>query len=223
MTMPYLTIWLSKLLLVFSSLFALVDPFAIIPTFLALTKSDSDEKIKSIIKRACITGAEILIFFELFGNLVFFLLGIKLNAFKVAGGILLFLTSIDMLKAKDIDDKYHPEMANSDQKPDISIVPLAIPLLSGPGAITSIMVFSNEDKSNFLDRTTVSLTAIILVFLLSYFILKYSSKIKYVMGTAGISVLQRIMGIMLSAISLQMIVEGIIELIKSNMHNMVPI
>jgi multiple antibiotic resistance protein len=216
--MSFIFGWVSKYILVFTSLFAIVDPFAIIPTFLVLTKNNSDQKVKIIIKRACIAGAEILIFFQLFGSLVFFLLGIKLDAFKVAGGILLFLSSLDMLKAKDLDETYHTEVENAVDKVDISIVPLAIPLLSGPGAITSIIVFSNEDKGGFIERTSVSICAVISVFVISFYILKYSSKIKNLLGTAGISVMQRIMGILLSAISLQMIIEGISVLVKNYIH-----
>ncbi|WP_413560822.1 MarC family protein [Bdellovibrio sp. HCB209] len=215
--MEYAWVLGTKFLLVFSSLFVIVDPFAIIPTFLALTKNTPKQNLEKIIRTACMTGAEILIFFQLFGNAVFHLLGIKLDAFKVAGGVLLFLTALDMIKAKELDQTYSSEVSEAEDKRDISIVPLAIPLLAGPGSITSVIVFSNDPQGTFVENTAISITSIILVFVLSYIVLKYSLWIKTFLGKSGISVMQRIMGILLAAISLQMIVEGLVALFKSAM------
>lgn len=204
----------TRFMLIFSSLFVIVDPFAIVPTFLSLTKRLDKAEIESVIRRACLTGAEVLVFFHLFGLIIFQVLGIQLEAFKIAGGILLFFTAMDMLKARDMDDRYPTEVENADTKTDISIVPLAMPLLAGPGAITSVIVYSNDAKSTFVENTIISILAISLVFLLSYFVLKYSIWIKNFMGKSGIAIVQRVMGILLAALSVQLIVEGAAFLVK---------
>lgn len=204
----------SKFFLAFTSLLIIVDPIAIVPTLLGLTRNYSEEEFEKVVRRACLIGAEVLIFFQLFGVLLFSLLRIDLNAFKVAGGVLLFLTALDMLKAKNADQKYPSEVDDAQEREDISVFPLAMPLLAGPGAITSVMVYSNDPTSSFFENTGIALVSIGLTFILSYYCLKYSSKIKTMLGQSGISVLQRVMGILLAAISLQLMTEGLTLLVK---------
>lgn len=206
----------TKFLLAFSSLFVIVDPIGIVPTFIALTNNYSEDAARKVIYRACLIGAGVLVFFQIFGNLVFQSLNISLDAFKAAGGILIFMTAMEMLKAKDADEKYTPEVSQAEDREDISIVPLAMPLLAGPGAITSVIVFSNESHSSsypWVLSSLLSLAVIIVVFFLSYWILRSSQFIKKWLGKPGISVLQRVMGILLAAIAIQLIVEGIAPLV----------
>jgi multiple antibiotic resistance protein len=206
----------TKFLLAFSSLFVIVDPIGIVPTFLALTHNYSEAAARKIIYRACFIGAGVLVFFQLFGNLVFQSLHISLDAFKAAGGLLIFMTAFEMLKAKDSEEKYSPEVSEASEREDISIVPLAMPLLAGPGAITSVIVFSNESHASeypWILSSLLSLAVIIVVFVLSYWILRSSHLIKRWLGKSGISVLQRVMGILLAAIAIQLVVEGIAPLV----------
>ncbi len=204
----------SKFFLAFTSLLIIVDPVAIVPPLLGLTRDYTEEEFEKVIRRACLIGAEVLIFFQLFGVLLFSLLGIDLNAFKVAGGVLLFMTALDMLRAKNADEKYPGEVGEKRSRADISVFPLAMPLLAGPGAITSVMVYSNDPTSSFFENTGIALVSITLTFLLSYYCLKYSNKIKTILGDSGISVLQRVMGILLAAISFQLMTEGLTLLVK---------
>lgn len=203
----------TKFLLAFISLFMIVDPIGIVPTILSLTRGYSEADTEKVIKRACLIGAEVLIFFQLFGNFLFGFMHIDLNAFKVAGGILLFMTAWDMLKAKNADEKYPSEVHEAVERDDISIFPIAMPLLAGPGAITSVIVYSNDPKGSFVENSIVSIFAIALTFFLAFFIFKYSTKIKKLLGQSGISVLQRVMGILLAALSLQLIIEGSTSLV----------
>jgi len=212
----------TKFLLAFSSLFVIVDPVGIVPTFLALTNNYSEEAARKVIYRACLIGAGVLIFFQLFGNLVFQSLHISLDAFKAAGGILIFMTALEMLKAKENQQKYSTEVSEAEEREDISIVPLAMPLLAGPGAITSVIVFSNETETYhtypWILSSILSLAVIIVTFVLSYWILRYSHFFKRWLGKAGISVLQRVMGILLAAIAIQLIVEGIAPLVHKILY-----
>jgi multiple antibiotic resistance protein len=206
--MEYLLIIGSKFALAFVSLFMLVDPFGIVPTVLSLTRGYSELDTEKIIKRACLIGAQVLIFFQLFGNFLFGFLHIDLNAFKIAGGILLFLTALDMLKAKGAKEKYPSEVDHAEERDDISVFPIAMPLLAGPGSITSVIVYSNDPKGSFIENSITSIASIILTFFFAFYILKYSNKIKKLLGQSGISVLQRVMGILLAAMSMQLIIEG---------------
>lgn len=204
-----------RFLLIFSSLFVIVEPFGVIPTFLSLTKKLEAERTKKVVLKATLFGAVVLVFFSLFGNYVFQLLQINLSAFKAAGGILLFLTALDMLRARNEDRNCSPsEKASGQEGHDISFVPLGMPLLTGPGAITSVMVFSKDHSENHAYHFLIILLAIASVFTISYFVLKYSAKVKLIMGESGMTVVQRLMGLLLAAISLQFIIEGSLKLIK---------
>ena len=212
----------TKFLLDFSSLFVIVDPIGIVPTFLALTHNYSEEAARKIIYRACFIGAGVLIFFQLFGNLVFQSLHISLDAFKAAGGILIFITAFEMLKAKEPEQKYPSEVSQAEEREDISIVPLAMPLLAGPGAITSVIVFSNQTEAHptypWVLNSVLSLAVIVVTFVLCYWILRYSHFFKKWLGKGGISVLQRVMGILLAAIAIQLMVEGIAPLVHKILY-----
>ncbi|MCO5114344.1 MAG: MarC family protein [Bdellovibrionaceae bacterium] len=198
----------TKFMLAFISLFMIVDPLGTGPVVLSLTRNYSAADTERIIKRACLIGAQVLIFFQLFGNFLFGFLHIDLNAFKIAGGLLLFMTAWDMIKAKTAGEKYPSEVHEAVERDDISIFPIAMPLLAGPGAITSVIVYSNSPDSSFLENSLVSILAIVLTFFLAFQIMRYSNKVKKLLGQSGIAVLQRVMGILLASLSLQLITEG---------------
>src|ERR1039458_1242290 len=134
-------------LVAFSAILFVVDPVAAVPIFIVMTEHDSEAKRRGMARRACMVAALVLVFFALGGGVLFKLLGVTLAAFKIAGGILLMLTALDMLanhtsatktSAEEIDEGAH--------KDDIAIVPLAMPLLAGPGAIATVMVLSAQSK-----------------------------------------------------------------------------
>jgi multiple antibiotic resistance protein len=199
----------SRFFLIFTTLFVIVDPIGIVPTFLALTKDQDKEQLSQTIWKACLVGALTLVFFTFLGGPLFKFLNLNLNAFKVGGGLLLLLTALDMLRARNKDCRCSPtELAAGHGRDDVSVVPIAIPLLAGPGAITSVVVFSFDHTTEHALHSTLILAAITLVFLISFLVFRSAGWIGKLLGKSRISVLQRIMGLLLAALSLQLMVEG---------------
>jgi multiple antibiotic resistance protein len=205
---------INRFILVFTGLFVVVDPFAAVPVIVSLTAEDDHLEVKRIARRACLFGAAILLFFACFGTGVFRFLQIDLNAFRAAGGLLLLQTALGMLRNK-------PRFAESGsqdasvEKDDLSVVPFATPLLSGPGAITSVVVFSTGPAAESAGYLAVLAAAIIVVFLLAFLILRSAVPIKRFLGRSGIKVVQQMMGLLLAALSLQFIAQGLVPLVKS--------
>src|SRR5258708_11468042 len=131
--------WLSFSLLSLSAIFFVVDPIGVVPIFMARTRNDAPEKRKDMELRASVAAFFILATFAVAGTLIFRVFGVTLGAFKVAGGILLLLTSIEMLRAQQVRTKTTPEEEQEGaEKEDVAIFPLAIPLLAGPGSIATV-------------------------------------------------------------------------------------
>ena len=163
--------------------------------------------------RACLVGGGLLVFFALFGALIFKVFGVTLSAFRVAGGILLLITALDMLRGRMSQTKTSPaEEQESAQKEDVAVVPLAMPLLAGPGSIATVMVLVSIGKG-LLAEVPV-LVSIVLTFVASYYILRGARIVLRVLGQSGVAILQRLMGLILAAISVQFIAEGSRELIR---------
>jgi len=204
---------LSRFILVFTGLFVVVDPFAAVPVIISLTADDDATEVKRIARRASLFGAAILLFFACFGTAVFRFLQIDLNAFRAAGGLLLLQTALGMLRNK-------PKAADTDrgaglERDDLSVVPFATPLLSGPGAITSVVVFSTDHGADSLAQLGILALAVLLVFLAAYVVLSSAVPIKRFLGRSGINVVQQMMGLLLAALSLQFITQGLVPLVKS--------
>lgn len=206
----------ARFILVFSSLFVIVDPIAAVPVFAALTSRHSKVEISRIALRATVFGSAVLIFFSLFGVWIFRFLQIDMNAFKAAGGLLLLLTALDMLRAKsDRCAQCSPEeLASPSERDDISFVPVALPMLAGPGAITSTVVFSTDHLDGHLVQFLILLAAIAMTFGISFVLLRASGFIKNWLGHSGISVTQRVMGLLLAALSLQFLTQGLSPLLN---------
>jgi multiple antibiotic resistance protein len=202
---------LSFSLVAFSAVFFVVDPLGVVPIFLAVTAGDSPEKIRSTAFRASITAFGLLTFFALFGTLIFKVAGISLGAFRVAGGILLLITGLDMLRARQSETRTSPEEeAEASRKEDVAIVPLAVPLLAGPGAIATVMVLMSRGSGVFTAVPVLAAVAVTCV--ASYFILRAASLVLRVLGQSGVAILQRVMGLILAAIAVQFVAEGVREL-----------
>ena len=209
--MEYINI--SFFLLTFSSLFTLINPIGITPILLSITKDLDDNEYTGIIKKGIIVAYLILFIFSLMGSLIFEFYGITINAFMIAGGILFFRSSIDMIEAKVPRSSSTPkETEEAEDKEDISITPIGIPLIAGPGAITSVMLLSSQAISTG-DKLILHFN-IILTLLLTFVILLLGKKISKRIGTTGIRIIQRIMGLILLVISIQFIINGIIPLMN---------
>ncbi|HMK72263.1 MAG TPA: MarC family protein [Myxococcaceae bacterium] len=198
-------------LVALSAVFFVVDPLGVVPIFLAVTAGDSPEKMRSTALRASLTAFGLLVFFAVFGTLLFKVAGISLGAFRVAGGILLLVTGLDMLRARPTELKTSPEEeAEATEKEDVAIVPLAVPLLAGPGSIATVMVLMSRGKGVVV--AVPVLLAVTVTCVASYLILRAASLVLRVLGQSGVSILQRVMGLILAAIAVQFMAEGVREL-----------
>jgi multiple antibiotic resistance protein len=205
---------INRFILVFTGLFVVVDPFAAVPVIISLTADDDPSEVTRIAGRASLFGAAILLFFACFGTAVFRFLQIDLNAFRAAGGLLLLLTALGMLRNKPKSAAAGPG-ADAPEKDDLSVVPFATPLLSGPGAITSVVVFSTGPGAGASGYLAVLALAVVLVFLAAYWVLRSAVPIKRMLGRSGMNVVQQMMGLLLAALSLQFIAQGLVPLVKS--------
>ena len=197
----------------FAAVFFVVDPFGVVPTFLAITARDPG-KARQMALRACLVGCGLLLFFALFGGLIFKVFAVTLSAFRVAGGILLLITSLDMLRGPTSQTKTSSEEElEGAQKEDVAVVPLAMPLLAGPGAIATVMVLMSRG-TGILTAIPV-IISIALTFVASYYLLRAAGLVQRLLGQTGVSILQRLMGLILAAIAVQFIAEGGHDLISS--------
>lgn len=198
-------------LLALSSIFFLVDPFAAIPSFIALTEGADARGHRRMAWRASLTCFIVLTAFALAGQYIFSLFGIKLPAFELAGGLILLMIGMDMLQAKrSPTQERSDETEEAAQKDDASIVPMGIPMLAGPGAISSVMVLVGESQ-NWWQMGAV-LLSIAVTALASYGVLVGADRIRRVLGETGIRILVRIMGLLLVALAMQFFVNGLTEL-----------
>ncbi|MBI3563962.1 MAG: NAAT family transporter [Elusimicrobia bacterium] len=194
--------------LTFGSLFAIVDPFAAIPTFLAMTANDTAEQRRRMARTACITCAGVMGAFALLGPAIFKMFGITLPAFQVAGGLVLLLSALDMLRAQKSPLKETPEeVAEGMSKDDIAITPLAVPLLAGPGAITTSIVLAG--RATTLPHKVVFFTLIALVALLSYWTLTVAAESAKRLSSTILNIITRLMGLLLAAIGVQFILSAL--------------
>ncbi len=196
------------LLLVFTSVLFIVDPFAAVPTFLAMTERDSPAQRRLLAKRGAWTCAITLIAFALGGSLIFRIFSITIGAFKIAGGVLIGLNALDMVQGRRSQQRETPaERAEGIQKEDIGIIPLGVPMLAGPGAISTVMVLALGSKGALLTASVyVSIT---LTALISFYVLAAASLVERRLGQTGMRILTRLMGLVLCAIAVQFIIDGI--------------
>ena len=197
--------------LALSSIFFLVDPFAAIPSFIAITEGTDAARRRRMALKASLTCFIVLTAFALAGQLIFRMFGITLPAFEIAGGLILLLIGIDMLEAKrSPTQESTPETAEAAEKEDAGIVPLGIPMLAGPGAISSVMVLVGQapDKWHMLAILgSIAITAVA-----SFWVLAGADKLRRVLGETGIRILVRIMGLLLVALAMQFFVNGLTDL-----------
>ena len=189
--------------------FVVIDPFGTTPIFMSLTKhQNAKEKVKSAFE-GVLTATIILIFFSIVGNFLLSYLNISLGAFKIAGGIILFIISLEMLfdKRQERKEKDIENVSNN-----IAIFPLAIPLLSGPAAITSVIVIVSQFGDNLTYQLigTFSLVVVMLITFILFFIV---SKFQQFINKKVINVFSRVIAIILAGLSIQYIIDGVISLI----------
>lgn len=189
----------------FTTLFVVIDPFGTTPIFVALTQDmDAKTRRKTAI-RSCLTAVFILIAFAAFGEALLGFVGISMAAFRVAGGALLFLTALDMLF--DRRTKRREDRAEEEEHPDPSVFPLAIPLIAGPGSIATIILLAGQHPGvlGIVEACIVMLAvmSVVLIFFLA------GGLIARILGKTGLNVLTRLLGMLLAALSVQFILDGL--------------
>ena len=201
-------------LLALSSIFFLVDPFAALPTFLAVTEGQDSAKRVRTARKASLTAFVILTAFAVAGTYIFRLFGITLPAFEIAGGIILLLIGLDMLQAKrSATQETNPETEAASTKDDAGIVPMGIPMLAGPGAITSVMVLVGQaHQSEGYWQMAAIFGAITITALICFLVLGSADRVAAILGETGIRILVRIMGLLLVALAVQYFVNGLVDL-----------
>jgi len=200
------------LLLSITSLLALINPIGIIPTYIGIISSYSPEDQKEITYKAILCAFIVLMTFSIMGTLIFSFFNITIDAFKIVGGILFLRIGLDMVESKVSRTKSTPqEEKEASTKEEIAYSPLGVPLIAGPGAITSVMILSNQ-VSNSMEKTLFILS-IIICMILTYIILIMGNKLSKKIGTTGIRIIQRLMGIILMVIAVQFIIDGLTPII----------
>ncbi|MEE9426657.1 MAG: MarC family protein [Paracoccaceae bacterium] len=194
---------IAPLIPAFVTLLVIIDPIGLAPMFVALTKGASAAHRRVVALRACVIGAILLTVFGLFGEAVLEFVGISMPAFRIAGGILLFITALDMLFERRTQRR-KDQTPNAD---DPSVFPLAIPLIAGPGAITTMILLTGQatDPLGVLAIHIVMLSVIVLV--LVFFLA--AGMIERAIGETGINVVTRLLGMLLAALSVQFVLDGL--------------
>ena len=200
-------------LLALSSIFFLVDPFATIPSFLAMTADADKARRRQMARKGTLTAFIVLTVFALAGQLIFRMFGITLPAFELAGGLILLLIGLDMLQARrSPTQETQGDTEEGAAKDDAGIVPLGVPMLAGPGAISSVMVLVGQVPGLWDWEMGAVLASILITTVASYFILAGAEHVRRVMGETGIRILVRIMGLLLVALAMQYFVNGATDL-----------
>ncbi len=194
-------------LVCFGSLISIVDPFAALPIFLALTGAQPRKQQAGTALRAALTCFLVLTTFGVAGSFIFEFFSITIPAFKIAGGILLFGVGLEMMRAKQSDTRSTTEeQIEAESKEDVGLIPMGLPLLSGPGAIATVMVLVGKAKS-FPERLGTYL-AIFAVSVITFLVLRSAAFVSRALGKTGINVIGRIMGLILAAVSMQFVIDG---------------
>jgi multiple antibiotic resistance protein len=202
--------FLEYTLLAVSSLFVIVDPLAVIPAFLAMTHEDGPEQRIRMARLACVVVAIVLLMFAIAGRWIFHLMGITMPAFQIAASIVLLLVALDMLRAqRSRVQETSEETAAGAGKSDIAITPLAVPMLAGPGAISTAILL--QTRAADIGQSLALYASICIVAVASYLVLRISAHGARWLSPIAMKITTRIMGLLLAAVAVQFMVNAIVE------------
>ncbi|MCA3513502.1 MAG: MarC family protein [Rhodobacter sp.] len=196
----------SFLITSFVTLFVVIDPLGLVPLFIALTRGMAPDHRRAVGLRACVIAAVLLTLFGLFGQKLLDFVGISMPAFRIAGGILLFLTALDMLFERRTQRR-EGQMPDADHDP--SVFPLAMPLIAGPGALAAMILLVGQSGPG-LQGTAVVLGLMLAVIALIHVLFLAAGRIERALGRTGTMVITRLLGMLLAALSVQFVIDGII-------------
>ncbi len=192
---------------VFVTLFVVIDPVGLAPLFLALTRGMGQEQRVSIGLRAIGIAFVLLALFGFAGEALLGAVGIGIPAFRIAGGLLLFLTAVDMLFEKR-QPRREKSVHEADALPDPTVFPLATPLIAGPGALATMILLIGQHPGDIAAQATVYLT-MTLVLAICWLFFRLSGAIEHVLGPTGINVVTRLLGMLLAALAVQFVLQGL--------------
>ncbi|MDG1456771.1 MAG: MarC family protein [Pseudoprimorskyibacter sp.] len=196
---------ISFLITAFVTLFVVIDPIGLAPVFIALVRDHTPQQRRNIALRACAVATIILLLFAGFGDALLGGIGISLPAFRIAGGMLLFLTALDMLFERRTQRR--DDQAEQAEAADPSVFPIAIPLTAGPGAIATIILLVGQAPSTADAFGVAAVMLVVIAIVLAFFMA--AGVIERVLGRTGITVATRLMGMLLAALSVQFVVDGL--------------
>lgn len=191
----------------FVTLFVIIDPVGLLPVFVALTQGMNTQQRRAIALRATLTATAILALFALFGESVLNFIGISMPAFRVAGGILLFLTALDMLFERRSKRRQNQGDEVDPSEDDPSIFPIAIPLIAGPGSIATVILLVGQHPG--LDGFVAVMGIVVAVLLAMLAMFMVSGLLERLLGPVGINVVTRLLGMLLAALSAQFVLDGL--------------
>ncbi len=198
-----------------SAVFFVVDPFVAVPFFMAITSGDSAEKRRRAALRASLAAFVTLALFAVAGGILFRAFGISLGAFKIAGGLLLFLMAVDMMRAQPSRTRSTPEEHQEGvAKDDVAIVPMAIPMLAGPGAIATVMMLMSRAAWRVVPTTSV-FVAITVTCLATWILLRSATAAQRFLSKTTLHVVERVMGLLLAAVAVEFVVGGLRDLLPT--------
>ena len=203
------------LITVYVAVFSVLNPIGAIPTLISLTTNYTPEERRKVIERSITVAGGVIIGFMFIGVYIFDVLGISISDFELAGGVLLFKVAFDMLQGKTSNTKLTAvEEKESLSKDEIGVVPLGMPLLAGPGTITTTMIYFNLRSTGLEDKIMVFI-AVILVILSAFIVLRFSTLLFKRLGKTGSMIISRVMGLLLAAIGVEFMANGIISIIHT--------
>jgi len=211
MNPPDLTTLPGYVLLAISSLFVIVDPIASVPAFLAMTPQETPEQRSRIARLACMVMAGVLLLFAMAGQVIFRFLGITMPAFQIAASIVLLIVALDMLRAqRSRVQETHEETSAGAERSDIAITPLAVPMLAGPGAISTVIVLQAQAAD--LAQRLALYAVIVAVAAVSYVTFHFAAKGSRWLNPIAMKIVTRIMGLLLAAVAVQFMVNALMTL-----------
>ena len=203
-------------LLLFTSLFTMINPLAVVPVYLNLTSDFSPSAKRRVIVLACLSAFLALTFFAIMGQVIFDYFGISTHSLRVVGGVLFFLMGYEMLRGRTVPKRLQQETEDEFGQ-DIAITPLGIPMICGPGAITMIILFM-QDASGFLGQSLVIAVTSLVCVLTGTFLIA-GERIMSLLGRSGSSVLMRLMGLIVMLIAVEFFFAGLKHYIDILLHN----